>query len=32
MKKFVVERNLTGAGYLSTEELQALSNTSCEVI
>ncbi|GAB2808840.1 DUF4242 domain-containing protein [Ferruginibacter profundus] len=32
MKKFVVERNLPGAGNLSKEELQSISKTSCEVI
>jgi hypothetical protein len=32
MKKFVVERNLPGAGSLSPEELQAISQTSCEAI
>jgi hypothetical protein len=32
MKKFVVERNLPGAGNLSAEELQAISQTSCEAI
>jgi len=32
MKKFVVERNLPGAGNLSPEELRAISQTSCEVI
>ena len=32
MKKFVVERNLPGAGNLSTEELQAISQSSCEAI
>jgi hypothetical protein len=32
MKKFVVERNLPGAGNLTPEELQALSQTSLEVI
>ena len=32
MKKFVVERILPGAGNLSPEELQAISQTSCEVI
>ena len=32
MKKFVVERNLPGAGILSTEELQAISVSSCDVI
>ena len=32
MKRFVVERNLPGAGNLSPEELQAISQTSCEAI
>jgi hypothetical protein len=32
MKKFVVERNLPGAGDLSAQELQTLSQTSCEAI
>ena len=32
MKKFVVERNLPGAGNLTPQELQALSQTSLEVI
>lgn len=32
MKKFVVERNLPGAGNLTTEELQTISQTSCEAI
>jgi hypothetical protein len=32
MKKFVVERNLPGAGNLSPLELQAISQTSCEAI
>jgi hypothetical protein len=32
MKKFVVERNLPGAGNLSPAELQAISQTSCEAI
>ena len=32
MKKFVVERNLPGAGNLTAEELQVISQTSCEVI
>ena len=31
MKKFVIERNLPGAGNLSTEELQAISETSVNV-
>ncbi len=32
MKKFVIERTLPGAGNLSPEELQAISQTSCEAI
>jgi Nickel responsive protein SCO4226-like len=32
MKKFVVERNLPGAGNLSAQELQAMSQMSCEAI
>jgi len=32
MKKFVVERNLPGAGNLSPEELQAISQASCNAI
>lgn len=32
MKKFVVERNLPGAGNLSPEELQAIAKSSCEAI
>ena len=32
MKKFVVERNLPGAGNLTPEELQVISQKSCEVI
>ena len=32
MKKFVIERNLPGAGNLSPEELQTISQTSCGVI
>jgi uncharacterized protein YlaI len=32
MKKFVIERNFPGAGNLTTEELQEISNTSCEAI
>jgi len=32
MKKFVIERNLPGAGNLTPEELQAISQTSCEVV
>lgn len=32
MKKFVVERNFQGAVNLSPEELQDMSQTSCEAI
>ena len=32
MKKFVVERDLPGAGDLSLEELQAISHVSCDVM
>jgi len=32
MKKFVIERNLPGAGNLSPEELQAISETSCNAV
>jgi len=32
MKKFIIERNLPGAGNLSPEELQAISQASCEVV
>jgi hypothetical protein len=32
MKKFVIERDLPGAGNLTPEELQAISQTSCEVV
>ena len=32
MKKFVVERILPGAGNLSREELQTISQSFCEVI
>ena len=32
MKKFVVERNLPGAANLSPQELQHISQTSCEVV
>ena len=31
MKKFVIERILSGAGNLSLKELHAISQTSCEV-
>lgn len=32
MKKFVVERNFPGAAGLSAEELQSISQSSCEAI
>jgi Protein of unknown function (DUF4242) len=32
MPKFVIERELPGAGKLKTEELQAISQKSCEVL
>ena len=32
MKKFVVERNLPGAGNLSIEELRTISQASCKAI
>ncbi len=32
MKRFIIERNLPGAGNLSPEELQSISQTSCNVI
>jgi len=32
MKKFVIERELPGAGKLSKEELSAIAKTSCDVI
>ena len=32
MKKFVIERDLPGAGSLSAEALQAISHTSCGVV
>ena len=32
MKKFVIERNLPGAGKLTVDELQAISQSSCEVV
>jgi len=32
MKKFVIERNLPGAGNLSAAELQAISQASCSAI
>ena len=32
MKKFVIERNFPGASNLTAEELQSISQTSCEVV
>ena len=32
MPKFVIERNLAGAGKLSPAELQAISRKSCDVL
>jgi len=32
MKKFVIERDLPGAGSLSAEELQTITQTSCDVV
>jgi len=32
MKKFMIERNLPGAGNLTPEELQSISQTSCAVV
>ncbi len=32
MPKYVIERELPGAGDLSTEELQGISQTSCNVL
>lgn len=32
MKKFVVERDLPGAGKLSVEELQSITQVSCSVV
>ena len=32
MKKFVIERNFPGAGNLTKEELQEISQVSCEAI
>ncbi|HEX4849463.1 MAG TPA: DUF4242 domain-containing protein [Puia sp.] len=32
MKKFVVERNLPGAGNLTPDELRAIAQTSCDVV
>lgn len=32
MKRFIVERNLPGAGNLTKEELQNIAQTSCKVV
>ena len=32
MKRFIIERNLPGAANLTPQELQAISQTSCDVI
>jgi hypothetical protein len=32
MKKFVIERDLPGAGNLSNEELKSISQTSCAAV
>ena len=32
MKKYIIERELPGAGNLSKEELRAIAKTSCDVI
>jgi len=32
MKKFLIERNLPGAGNLSQQELQDIARESCEVV
>ncbi len=32
MPKYIIERELTGAGQLTTEELQGISQTSCAVL
>lgn len=32
MKKFIIERNLPGAGNLSPQELQAIARASCDVV
>lgn len=32
MPKFVIEREIPGAGKLSAEELKAISQTSCQVL
>jgi hypothetical protein len=32
MKKFIIERNLPGAGNLTPQELQEIARASCEVV
>ncbi len=32
MPKYVIEREISGAGNLSSEELQSISQTSCDVL
>ena len=32
MKKFLIERNLPGAGNLTPQELQDIARASCEVV
>lgn len=32
MKRFMIERNLPGAGNLTAEELKSISKTSCDVL
>lgn len=32
MKRYIIERNLPGAGNLTAEELQAISKISCDVL
>ena len=32
MKKFIIEREIPGAGNLTAEELKAISQKSCEVV
>lgn len=32
MPKYIIEREIAGAGNLSTEELQSVSQTSCNVL
>lgn len=32
MKKFIIEREVPGAGNLSQEELKAIAQTSCDVV